>query len=356
MPADAAVALLFLGSRMLPKLFAKPRGELAAEKATLKIETYLEYLAAQGQPVLLPEKADHRFLESIFDGPIFNPSVLVTTDGNLVCIARSSQIRHFRKWHPEFVRVPPNIDNAWITLDRNLDVIKAVPVDDSLLRKECPEASFGIEDVRLFNRGGQIWGLGTGMTARSDKKSKSCALLVRFEGSKIVEFSAIKSPVDSVTEKNWTPVVKEDGLDLIYSYKPLVVLRYKDGHTTPLLGAASPDLPHIIRGSTCTIPWGENLLSVVHFPPVGHPSIGKEKKYGSHAFLLMNDRYEILEISDPFFIHRRGIEFATGLADLGDHLLLSYGIGDRIAAIAKIPKDVVRHYIVTSDSPTRISG
>ncbi len=337
---------------MFSKLFPANKNGAPHQVSSTKAEKYLNYIAARNHPILVPERESHIFLKSIFDSPMFNPSVIAVEHNKIQCISRSSDIRHFRKWHPNFVRIPPDISNAWFTLDRNLNVLDVVPVDDSLLRTSCPEASFGIEDVRLFYHRGEIWGLGTGMAARSELKSKSCALLVRFDGARIVDFLALESPVGSFTEKNWIPIVLKDELKFIYSFKPLVVMKPQDGRAVTEIGRASADLPHFIRGGTGFIPWGDNYLAVIHFPPVGHPDIGKEKKYGIHAFIVIDCKFEILEISDPFFIHRRGIEFAAGLVDMGEHLLLSYGLGDRIAALAKIEKSLVQHYVLTSDVPS----
>lgn len=61
----------------------------------------------------------------------------------------------------------------------------------------------------------------------------------------------------------------------------------------------------------------------------------------------MNKNFEIIEISEPFFIQKRGIEFACGLIWDGDDLLVSYGVADRAAFYARIQIKSLKKYLVS---------
>jgi hypothetical protein len=97
---------------------------------------------------------------------------------------------------------------------------------------------------------------------------------------------------------------------------------------------------HYIRGGSQLIPWNGRFLSVAHLEP-----IIEDKHYYRHVFLLLDQRYGIVDISEPFYVQRKGIEFVAGLASIGNHLYMSYGVGDQASFITRFPHQLLRRYI-----------
>jgi hypothetical protein len=92
------------------------------------------------------------------------------------------------------------------------------------------------------------------------------------------------------------------------------------------------------------VPWGDRLISVAHFERL---QVGK-KVYYTHAFVILTKQFEIFDISEPFFIQRRGREFACGLTEYNGDLLLAYGI-NQSAAFCKLPVSQLSRWIRSCD-------
>jgi hypothetical protein len=67
---------------------------------------------------------------------------------------------------------------------------------------------------------------------------------------------------------------------------------------------------------------------------------GIERTY-SHLFVEFDSELEIKGISKEFFLVERGIEFGTGLLEVEEDLLLSFGREDKEAWFGRVPKAVV---------------
>jgi hypothetical protein len=67
---------------------------------------------------------------------------------------------------------------------------------------------------------------------------------------------------------------------------------------------------------------------------------GIERTY-SHVFVEFDLDMNIKAASREFFLVDRGIEFGTGLLEVGEDLLLSFGREDKEAWFGKISKPIV---------------
>jgi SAM-dependent methyltransferase len=57
----------------------------------------------------------------------------------------------------------------------------------------------------------------------------------------------------------------------------------------------------------------------------------------THRWVWFDSVWRLAKLSAPFFLQERGIEFAGGLAQRGDDLVISYGLWDREAWLATVP-------------------
>jgi hypothetical protein len=66
-------------------------------------------------------------------------------------------------------------------------------------------------------------------------------------------------------------------------------------------------------------------------------------RYYVHRFLRVDDGWNVVEASRPFFFLRRGIEFACGaaLAHGDEGLLITFGVADREAWLCRIRLETV---------------
>lgn len=150
------------------------------------------------------------------------------------------------------------------------------------------------------------------------------------------------SPTKRKLDKNWVPLISEDQLYFVYSIDPTVVLKVLDGKGFFVSG--NPKANDIkLSGGTPFIELNNHFVSVAHYPRFLH-----DKLYYRHCFVVMNRNFQIIEVSEPFFFQRPGIEFACGLEFQHGNIYISYGVGDRSAYIAQIPAEELYPRFLTS--------
>lgn len=269
--------------------------------------------------------------------PAFNPSIERGVGGDgFVSMVRCTNII---KVNDGDNRVP-NINsgerhqtvNYLVKLDDNLDVVDASLVDDKLVRGCAPN---GLEDVRLFWVGDRLMGVGAGIDKSGGGRTKVCQVVFSLSGSSIDEFYVAPNVYGGV-EKNWVPLPSRDGkISFIPSFIPIGFIDF-DFRGFSLRCDKSHDFS--VRGGTPLIAWGDGYLGIVHTPPMKHDGV----VYYMHKLVLLDSNFMVREFSRPFFFQRRGIEFACGLIEFGEDLIVSYGVSDRSSSFVKIPKSIIR--------------
>ncbi len=274
-----------------------------------------------------------QFLSADVKYPIFNPSVLKWND-QILFVTRSSNLLDRRDGSFRLDSTPHNTINVLHRYTLDLKKISEELIDDSLTRTQCPNALLGLEDIRLFVWKDAVWALAAAIHPSEGSDAHAQQILIRLEGNRIVEFFDLKSPnPHAAQEKNWIPMVKDGRLLIIYNFAPVAVYEFTGEGLSLVHGEPPKDGNFPLRGGTPFVPWGNSFLSVAHWAPYNF----RGKVYYLHLFVVMDDCFDIVEISEPFFIQRRGGEFATGLIEHDGDLLLCYGVSSRAAAFCKLP-------------------
>jgi hypothetical protein len=66
--------------------------------------------------------------------------------------------------------------------------------------------------------------------------------------------------------------------------------------------------------------------------------VGEGRREYAHRLVLLDELFRLTAISPRFCFTGEEIEFCAGLAATGDHLLLTFGVGDRQAGIARVAR------------------
>ncbi|MFO0989660.1 MAG: hypothetical protein U1F37_20285 [Alphaproteobacteria bacterium] len=332
----------------------KQRDELLGSRAELleqrdrllKEQDLLAHVYLTTLPVLFERPSQRVHLKSGLKDCIFNSSVVVARNGGIFAVARSSTLADYRDGHFAYRgNGVHDTENVWFQLDSELRLLSERLLDDALLRQQCPLAAYGIEDMRLFDFNGEIYGIGAGISPIREigpNALRVTQILVRIEDGAVRQFWTLPSPRGAGHEKNWTPVVRDGKLYLAYSLMPLVMIEFDQGGMSFSKAAIEGvNLAFALRGGSPFVEYGDKFVSLAHTPS---RSI-KNKLFYTHRFVLMNRDFEIVEISEEFFLRRRGIEFCAGLAPLGDGFLVSYGIADQAAAIDRLGLDEIGRFL-----------
>ncbi len=272
----------------------------------------------------------------------YNPSLnpgLVKIENDYLLIARSSRLRCYNDI--QFIENERGIEdiNYLHYLNADLQTLECTQLDEELLRKQGLCISGCLSDVRLFLWQGGLWGIGAALRLYQGKEITS-QVLCRIENHAIVQATAFDSPLGMRLEKNWSPLVHDGDLYLIYSFEPFCIA--KVDKTTLNINISPKIRPtHRVRGGTPFIEYGNVYLGLVHHSPI----MRNGKRSYTHSFVTLTKQLHLLEISEPFFLSRRGIEFAAGINKTSDGIIISYGIGDRASRLLHIPETALERYL-----------
>jgi glycosyltransferase involved in cell wall biosynthesis len=273
-----------------------------------------------------------------------NPSILRRDDGYLInCRAVSYRMDAYQRYsalEPDGVL---RTRNFFVETDRDLEyrdqreiVCDAPPLRETWVR--------GLEDARLFERDGGVGWVATTTEHHPAGPVRMCVSMIEPSGS-----DALPVPIqgygDERTQKNWLPFVDRQTGELraLYGLDPVVVLRIdpESGRAEPVVERSHERDLSRFRGSAGPIELpasaGGGRLVVAH--EVAFHGL----RYYMNRFLRLDDAWDVVEASRPFFFLHRGIEFACGatLSHREDELLITFGVEDREAWLCRIGLDAV---------------
>lgn len=206
----------------------------------------------------------------------------------------------------------------------------------------------GVEDIRLFERGGELRFIGTQREFSEQNVNRMIvgdynSSAFTFENSIIVE-----PPTYTGCEKNWVPISigDESETSYIYSWGPMRIGKIIDGKLeiqqeihSPLDGFLSR-----MKGSSIFVREGggegDTLLGVIHYSEEGSP-----RKY-FHCLLRL-DRLTLrpIAVSHPFIFQRFGIEFCIGFTiESGGKYRFWYSQHDKDPAWCSVPAELFQMY------------
>jgi hypothetical protein len=264
-----------------------------------------------------------------------NPSLVRLNGQYLVCVRGVNYIKGRYGSAPSFSVGDRYLSaNRFFLADNDLNFVRALPGLDSVFD--------GIEDIKLFLFDGTIMGSGS---AADDEKAQRCINLLTIDpsldgGSR----SVLASPFGLDQEKNWAPFVHDSTIHFVYSFEPLVILRYDSvRHTVePILQSSrafSPrKLTFLMSGSSAGIAVGNDFLFVAHRRRVW-PILRREAYLSRFYRICMPDMR--LSAGRYFSIGSASVQFVNGLEQEGDDFILAYGEMDHTAHISRFRKSSI---------------
>lgn len=194
----------------------------------------------------------------------------------------------------------------------------------------------GWEDVRLFPHEAGVHGLAT---VRDFDDSGLCrmALLVPIGTDRVTEV-IVESPRPGRHEKNWAPWPLRGAIRAVYSWDPLRIVTID-----PMTGQTALDergetgLGPGTRGGSggVELDSGESLFVVheAHQLPAGRTYL--------HRFVTISTDGRVERASPRLGLTRFGVEFVAGAARDGNELLVTFGVTDSDAWLARLPLEGV---------------
>jgi hypothetical protein len=292
---------------------------------------------------------------------LFNPSVFVDGDRTYVNIRHCQYTLyhselgiHEHPWGPLLYFNPENditltTTNYFGELDENLDLKYINKVDTSELDIKPVWEFVGLEDARIVCWNGKLYLSGVRRDVKPNGEGRMELSEVEIDMSgRAKEVSRFRIPApgknDSYCEKNWMPI-----LDKPYHYlkwcNPVEVVKVdpdKGTCETVFLGDRM-QFDWDLRGGGQVLPMNDNgYLTLTHETQLYKSEQGRKNATYKHRFVRWDKNWNVMYKSEPFSFMGAKIEFACGLADAGNDLLITFGFQDNASYVLKVSKKTVK--------------
>jgi predicted GH43/DUF377 family glycosyl hydrolase len=308
-------------------------------------------------PLLLPK-------EKIIGPSLTNPSVFVNKNNEILINLRNINYTLYHSengvfehsWGPLCYLHQENdqrlaTNNILCKLDNNLNIISNNIVDTSFLDEDPLWTFVGLEDARLVEWDNKLYISGVRRDTTTNGQGRMELSEIIFKNNKVLEKERIRIPApkadNSYCEKNWMPVlnrpytyVKWTNSTEVVEVDPknktcetIILTNYKNINTRDL------------RGGSQVIFLNNKYLALVHEVNLFRSETGKKNAVYTHRFVVWDQNFELLEVSDSFSFLDAKIEFCCGIAEHKDHLLISFGFQDNAAFLLGMPKNLLGKYL-----------
>jgi len=195
----------------------------------------------------------------------------------------------------------------------------------------------GIEDIRLFRKGGTIHFSGTTCEYSHNGQIQEIQGVYDTEVNRLTHLDHMYSPNNTHIEKNWIPFHRayEDDSRFIYTWHPLTIGRVTGGHFHKEKEVDTPFLFSHVRGSSTLVFSKGFLYTMVHCVVETSP-----RKY-YHMVVRLDPLYEVA-YTVPYYFVKNHIEYTLGMVILDNVMTCIVSQNDCDPLIVRIPMDSLR--------------
>ena len=262
---------------------------------------------------------------------LFNPTLLVH-GGKLFGLVRSS---NYKMQGMNYIMPPEDkgtirTRNILVEYDDDLRINSATTLQDPDYSRTTFPVD-GLEDCRLYSRGDDFYVSATVRNyAPYDGRCRIGTARIDRKQNALVDLEVLEAPAQQ-HEKNWMPVIGQDAWLYTCGAAGKTVIARREAKSWKLLHLGpAPQITRSFRGGTQLVPFNGGYLCAIH-----EVSFSDNNRAYEHRFVWFDDQLRIRKISPPFYFrNKRHIEFAAGLAVVGDQIILSFGYYDREAWLA----------------------
>jgi glycosyltransferase involved in cell wall biosynthesis len=326
-------------ARMCLELMAEPKLPVHYRQAIRRdIEFYLQVPQLRLEPVYDLEKQSCQLAQ----GPwrCSNPCVVLWHNQvwrNIRVVNYFFDLKENRYIYDGKVRT----ENALLTPDGK--EIKMSNTADLGLQRVMGDV-VGLEDIRLFVHGLQLFGIATCRELQTSWLNQM--VLLHFDDAGVVTKAVpLESPFPNRCEKNWMPLTGGSQMRFVYGWDPLTIVAIDPDSGKCQTVKRIETICHDFRGSSAFIEWDEGgYLGVIH-QTFDRPS--RHRLY-MHRFVVLNADFTIRSESKPFYFQEFSVEFCCGLCwtDASrQSILLSYGFKDAEAFECRMTKTDVQKWL-----------
>jgi hypothetical protein len=257
----------------------------------------------------------------------YNPSspTLLSYDNKLILNVRNVSYKlclpHAYYWTPEWKNGRQLLKtlNIWYYVDENLKIISEgkrmytkledlTSLDSSVIN--------GLEDLRLIEYKNKIYYFAT-----SNEYTHEIKIIhgeYDFQNEIFINNKIMNTPYNKYCEKNWTPIIKDNELQVIYQWNPLTFAKIENNNLNFYKKVETPSVFRYFKGSTPFIEHKDQLWCVVH------STIETQPRVYLHYILIFDKEYNLIKYSLPFSFIKNNVEFCLGFLIRNDDLFFTF--------------------------------
>jgi hypothetical protein len=261
------------------------------------------------------------------------------------------------QWGP-LVYIHPENDwklrtsNIFCELDDNLDIKYHTRIDTSRFDTYEPQWEFvGLEDGRIVRWNNKLYIIGVRRDTTTNGEGRMELSEIEIHNQRVIEVSRTRIPAPgdnkSYCEKNWVPILDKpfhfikwhNGTEVVYydvenkTTTPVIMHQWKN------LGC--PDL----RGGSQIVPYKGYYLSLTHTTYLFKSPAGRKDGIYRHRFIIFDKNLEIVKITPEFSFLGADVEFAIGMAQHNNDMLITFGFQDNAAYLVTVPCEFFNSYL-----------
>jgi hypothetical protein len=191
----------------------------------------------------------------------------------------------------------------------------------------------GLEDLRLYNEGGQLYYSATCYDNYSGKmKISNNMYIIKNRSLELVpNIITVTFETKFVTEKNWVYFNYLNETHLVYQWYPLKICKIVDNKLLLIETKEVPkDFEHF-RGSSNGIKDENKIWFIVH--------IKDHLKYYYHHFVCFDENMNLIKYSKPFIFENIGIEYCMSFVIKNNQIIIPYTIRDIVLKLGIYDKN-----------------
>ena len=204
----------------------------------------------------------------------------------------------------------------------------------------------GLEDARIVKWDNKIYISGVRRDTKTNGEGRMELSELEISEDSVKEVSRFRIPApfsnDSYCEKNWMPII-----DKPYHYwkwcNPVEIVKADPiNNTCDQVYLGNEYFFNIDqRGGGQVIPFEDGYLMLIHETHLHTSELHKKNGTYRHRFIYWSKDYRVISKSEIFSFLDAKIEFAAGLAEKDNDIIITFGFQDNAAYVIRLPKTIV---------------
>jgi hypothetical protein len=305
---------------------------------------------------------------------IMNPSIF-NDDGKIIVNLRNvnytfyhSEAKLFQhQWGPLTYLHPENdmhlrTWNWYLELDGDLNVSRYTKIDTSEFDTYEPKWDFvGLEDARIFRWDGKLYisGVRRDTTTNGQGRMELSEIVVSEDSVKEISRFRIPTPIDpkSYCEKNWMPIIDRPYHYVKWSNPTEVVKVDPASETCEQIKLSNyVSMPRDLRGGSQVVRFEGYNIALLHEVYLFKSEVGRKDGIYKHRFLVWDDEWNLVNHSVDFSFMDAHTEFAVGMCEKDEDMLITFGFQDNVAYLLRVPKTFLSKFIGISKKEKTVSS